>query len=165
MSEVQLPVKFYSKIKDHVILMKDREVIYQGNKMIEVKPTTKIKFVSGTYSCTDLEVYEFLMKCKQFKHGILLIEPPKVKSMLAPAITFTQKMLGKFNVEELASVLKSFGSELKDGAIKEDVVKEILAHQDGAEVVAPEAPATAAKGVVTNETAQHSIKVEGPQVD
>jgi len=160
------PVTFYSKIKDYVILMNDREVIYQGTKAIETKPTTKIKFVNGIYTAETKEIVKFLKGSKQFKVGKILLQPNSIKSALnpSPAVKFTKTMLMKFSQDEITGVAKSVGVVVEEGQTKSEIADAIIGKQKGSKkVVSTEKGTTANKGVVTN-SVDPSIKVEKPTV-
>lgn len=164
------PVDFYSKISDYVLIFKDREVKYHGLKETEIKPSTKIKFMKGKYTCTDKYVYDLIKASKAYKVGRIVIAPTVKGVQTAKGIVFKKTMLQRMSRDELADLAGQLDVVLDvsgDEATKQIYVSAIMDKQDDAKPVEVEKPTTAIKGGVTTSNSTSvdpSIVVPTPEV-
>ena len=165
------PVDFFSKISDYVIVFKDREVVYHGLKEVEMKPSTKVVFHKGKYTCTDKYVYDLLMNSSAYKTGKVV----EVRDIIVPTATngivFKKTTLARMGKDDLIDVAGQMSLIVngKDGndPTKDNYIDAIMAKQETAPIKEPVVAQTSAmKGAVsTNSVSLDSgIVVPTPEV-
>ncbi len=165
-------VDFFSRISDYVVIFKDREVAYHGLKEVEKRPSTKVVFRKGKYTCTDKYVYGLILGGSMYKAGKII----EVKDVNTPTasngLVFKKSTLARMSKDDLIDLVTQMklvvvGKKIADEPVKDDYVDAVLSNQENTPAVeAPKVP-TAAKGAMTAANSisiDPSISVPAPEV-
>ncbi len=161
-------VDFFSKISDYVLIFKDKEVVYHGLKEVVKRPSTKIVFKKGKYTCTDAYTYKLIKESNPFKKGTIV----RMSDIKVPTITngivFKKTTLSRMSKDDLIDVATQMNIVMKDvEAAKPEYIDAILAKQEGIApiVIVPEANAHKGTATINSVSTDPSIKVPAPEVE